>query len=332
MILVTGAAGHIGNALVRLLSSKGEKIKALVLPGENTQSIENLGIEFVEGDILNSERLYTVLDGVTDVFHLAGVISIMPGKHEHLERVNVQGTENILTAAVKAGIRRLVYTSSIHAIKRVPQGKIIDENLPFDAQNPYGAYDRSKAKASILVQKAVSMGVDAVIICPTGVIGPYDYRGSEIGQVIVDTIKEKPQFYIEGAYDFVDVRDVADGMVKAWQKGRSGESYILSGEKISIIEIIRKVQLFSGLHLPVLRIPTPLAKFTSHLAPLYYRITHTKPRFTPYSIEVLQSNCEISHEKATQELGYHPRQLSESIRDTVEWFLENRMRFSSKYT
>jgi|SRR5271157_122048 len=323
MILVTGATGHIGNVLVRKLIQKGEKVRALIWRGEDTTPIAGLDVDRVVGDVLDLESLRAALKGVEKVFHLAGIISIMPGEDSLVRRVNVEGTRNILAAARWAGVRRLVYTSSIHAIRRVPHGVLIDESLPFDLDNPYGTYDRSKAEASLEVQKAVAEGLDAVIVCPTGVIGPYDYRRSEMGSVILDAAQGKTSPYVDGAYDFVDVRDVADGMILAEERGQKGESYILSGQRISVRYLLETVREVTGKAFTRIKIPLSLAGFAAQFTPIYYRLSKARPRFTPYSLEVLQSNSTISHTKATRELGYHPRTLYESIADTARWFLEN---------
>jgi dihydroflavonol-4-reductase len=236
----------------------------------------------------------------------------------------VEGTRNVLEAARKAGIRRLIYTSSIHAIARAPRGVIMDESLGYDQNNPYGEYDRSKAAASLEVQKAVAKGLDAVIVCPTGVIGPYDFRGSEMGEVIRSASEAHTMLYVEGAYDFVDVRDVADGLIAAKEHGRKGESYILSGQKLSVRYMLETVREVTGKAFARIKIPFSLAELAARYTPWYYERTKSKPRFTPYSLEVLQSNSNISCKKALKELGYKPRPVYESIADTVRWFLENR--------
>jgi dihydroflavonol-4-reductase len=204
----------------------------------------------------------------------------------------------------------------------VPEGVLIDESVPFDIEHAISSYDSSKASASLEILNAVDHGMDAVIVCPTGVIGPYDFRRSEMGQLILDCVEQKPMLYVDGAYDFVDVRDVAHGLILAGDKGRSGESYILSGERIAVLDIIKIVQEILGTHLFSLKIPFSLARFTANLTPLYYRLTHVKPRFTSYSLATITSNSFISHTKARLELGYLPRPLRESLTDTVKWFLK----------
>jgi dihydroflavonol-4-reductase len=324
MNLVTGATGHIGNVLTRKLLKKGERVRALIWRGEDTSPIEGLDIEKIEGDVLEPDCLKEAFKDVDTVFHLAGIISIMPGENSLVRRVNVEGTRNILEAAKEAGVKRLIYTSSIHAIQRAPHGITIDESLPFDLNNPYGAYDSSKAEASMEVLKAVDEGLDAVIVCPTGVIGPYDFRRSELGEVLRGAASAKPMFYIEGAYDFVDVRDVVEGLLKAREKGRKGESYLLSGHKVTVVDLIEAVRTATGKNFMKIKIPLSLAEFVARFTPRYYLLTKLKPRITPYSVEVLQSNSDISHAKATRELGYQPRPLGETVADTVKWFLKRR--------
>jgi dihydroflavonol-4-reductase len=321
--LVTGATGHIGNVVARKLLERGEKVRALILPGESRESIQGLNVEAVEGDILNLDSLFKSFQGVRGVFHLAGVISILPGHDSVVQRVNVEGTRNVLHVAKETGIKKLVYTSSIHAIKRVENG-VIDEALPYDPNNPYGQYDCAKAQATLDVQQAALAGLEAVIACPTGVIGPYDFRGSMMGDVIRTAAEQKPTLYVDGAYDFVDVRDVADGLIAAAEHGKRGESYILSGQKISVRYLLETVREITGRGFMLMKMPFELAKWVAQFTPHYYQLTKTSPRFTPYSLEVLRSNSNISHAKATRELGYQPRSVYESIRDTVKWFLQTK--------
>ena len=323
MWLVTGATGHIGNVLVRKLLERGEKVRALIMPDESRDPLEGLDVEAVEGDILDLDSVFASMRGVRGIFHLAGVISIMPGPNPFVRRVNVDGTKNILRAAKETGVEKVVYTSSIHAIQRADDG-VIDESLPFDADNPYGAYDRSKAEATHEVLNAARAGLEAVVACPTGVIGPYDFRGSMMGAVIHDAAAAKPSLYVDGAYDFVDVRDVADGLISAAKHGKRGESYILSGNKISVRYLLETIREITGRGFFQMKIPFDLAKFAALFTPMYYRFAHATPRFTPYSLEVLKSNSNISHAKATRELGYKPRTIYESISDTVKWFLERK--------
>ena len=349
MILVTGAAGHIGNVLVRELIKKGSRVRALVLPGEDLSALKGLGIELIEGDVLDPPSLERAMVGVDIVFHLAGIIAIMPGQDELMRQVNVEGTKNVLKAAKNASVKRLVYTSSIHALSRDWIGKI-DENVPFDQYNPAGEYDRTKAEASLAVLEAVRGGLDAVIVCPTGVIGPYDYRGSEMGDLLRNWLRKKPHVLIEGAYDFVDVRDAAQGHILASERGRKGEVYILSGWQIKLFQLKQMVQAAAGLRTLTFTIcfswkslicqlkqmvqaaaglrtltfyiPNWLAKFSCTFTPFFYRLTGQTPKFTEYSLETVQSNSDVSNAKARRELGYRPRRFVKTVGDTVRWWLK----------
>ena len=325
MNLVTGATGHIGNVLIRELLAMNKPVRALVLPSDDLQPINGLPIELVNGNVLDAKSLFQAMQDVETVFHLAGVISIMPGKNDLLRSVNILGTRNIIWASQKANIKRLVYTSSIHALKRTEKGVIIDEKIPFDPDNALSDYDHSKAQASLDVIKATEEGLDAVIVCPTGVIGPFDFRCSEIGQIILDCIKRKLQLYVDGAYDFVDVRDVAKGLIMASEKGKSAETYILSGENWSVRKLLDTIRELSGFKFPRLRVPMTLAHSIAQFTPYLYQFSHLKPRITPYSLETLISNANISHAKAETDLNYFPMPLKESIQDTIKWFLENKI-------
>lgn len=326
MNLVTGATGHIGNVLIRQLLERGEKVRALVLPNDTLVPLEGLDVEIVHGNVLDPASLEAALQGIDVVYHLAAIITIMPGKNDLVQRINVEGTRNMLAAAKKVGVRRLVYTSSIHAIQRVPHGVTIDETLPFDPNNPYGAYDTSKAQASLLVQEAAKDGLDAVLVCPTGVIGPYDFRVSLMGAGILRYWDSPEVQYFDGGYDYVDVRDVAAGMIAAAEKGRTGESYLLSGGYLTNQELMELGRKITGRNFPTRVLPLGLVNFLTKIMPLYYRLSGKSPQLTPYAVEVLHSNAQISHAKATRELGYQPRTLEESLTDTLHWFRDNRQR------
>lgn len=320
MNLVTGGAGHLGNVLVRELLAHGEDVRVLILPGENTQSLAGLDIEIVEGNILDIDCLKHAMEGVDVVFHLAALVSITEDQMDLLQAVNVEGTQNIIEAAKQMGIKKLLYTSSIHALERPPMGVSITESMNFDPENPAGPYDRTKAQASLLVKEAACCGLDTRIICPTGVIGPYDYRRSEMGELILSWMTTYMHFLIDGAFDFVDVRDVAKGQILARDHGKPGETYILGGERIELKLLHSLVEKVTGKKKPMITFPLPIAKIVAPIAELYYKITKTRPVFTRYSIETILSNSDISSEKAKKELGYQPRSLLESITDTVRWW------------
>jgi dihydroflavonol-4-reductase len=327
MNLITGGTGHIGNVLVRTLVNNGEDVRVLVLPDEDLTPFDGLDVEIFRGNILNLESIKPAFKGIDFVFHLAGIISIMPGKDQLVHDVNVNGTKNVVACAVEAGVKKLIHTSSIHAFKRIEHGFVIDENTPIDPDDTIAAYDQSKAEATLAVIEEAKKGFPAVIVCPTGVIGPYDYKGSELGVLIEGWTKHKVNFLIDGEYDFVDVRDVVNGMILAREKGIPGQIYILSGELIKVGDIWRIVKELLSFNSWSINIPMKAAHFFAKIAQFYYQISRTKPRFTTYSIATLQANANISNAKARKVLGYEPRSLTDSLRDTVLWW---RQRINSK--
>ncbi|MDY6873728.1 MAG: SDR family oxidoreductase [Chloroflexota bacterium] len=323
MNLVTGGAGHLGNVLVRELLARGEPVRVLILPGEDTQSLEGLDVERVEGNVLDCESLVGAMQDVDVVFHLAALVSIAKNNQNLLQKVNVDGTRNVIDAAKQTGVEKLIYTSSIHALERPQMGIPITEQLAFDPLNPAGPYDRTKAEASLLVKQASAEGLDTRIVCPTGVVGPYDYRHSEMGELILSWMKKRVHFMVEGAFDFVDVRDVAQGQILARDRGKSGETYILGGERIELPTLHQIVQKVTGKKSRMVTFPLPIVKIVAPIAERYYKITRTTPRITRYSIETVFSNSDIRCDKARQQLGYKPRKLAQSVADTVRWWLEN---------
>ena len=320
MVVVTGATGHIGNVLVRELSARNKKIKAVIPFGEDTTAIKDLDLEIVRGDVRDIELLKHAIEGADIVYHLAGIISILPGKRWLLQEVNVKGTRNVVEACLKSRVKRLVYVSSIHAIKEPPRGTVIDETQPFDPSSVLGDYAKSKAQATLEVLEGVRKGLDAVIVCPTGVIGPYDFKGSDMGQLILSYIHNKMKACIDGAYDFVDVRDVAKGIVLAAEKGKKGQSYILSGERISVPGLFSMLEKITGIRAPKFKVPCQLARVIGIVATPYYLLTKSKALITKDSIDVLASNSYISSQKAKHELGYTSRPIWESLVDSVTWF------------
>lgn len=172
--------------------------------------------------------------------------------------------------------------------------------------------------------EAAKQGLDVVIVCPTGVIGPFDYRKSEMGSLLSDWMQRRIHMLVEGAYDFVDVRDVARGQRLALERGKKGEVYILSGHQIQLFQLKELVQKIKGLRTPTLRVPFWLAKFATLFSPLYYRLSKQTPKFTEYALETVNSNSLVSNAKARQELGYSTRKLMQTIKDTVAWLQKQR--------
>jgi len=322
MVIVTGGSGHLGNVLVRKLIENNEKVRVLVYPNDSIEHILDLPIDLCYGDVRDKYSLFKAFEGCEIVYHLASFISIVRGQSKLIEEINIKGVTNVIEACKYCNVKRLVYVSSIHAFIDVPKDVVIDESAPINPDLAIGDYGKSKAKATLLVKEKSQNEIDAVIACPTGILGPYDYKISRMGKFLIDFINSKIPVNITGEYDFVDVRDVADALIKLAKYGKRGEIYILSGEKIKIPKIIEYFAIYSGKKKPKITIPIWILYIIAPFLDLYYIITKKSGNISLESIKILQSNSNISSEKARREIGFKPRPLSESIKDMVKWFLD----------
>lgn len=320
LTLVTGATGHIGNVLVRELLRQGRPVRTLLLPGEDATPLAGLAVERVVADVRDPGSLVPPFRGVGLVFHLAGLIAIVPGRGRLMNEINVVGTRNVVSAAIESGVRRLVYTSSVHAFTEPPPDRRTCEGTAIDPGSVLGAYGRSKARATHEVLAGMLRGLDAVIVFPSGVIGPYDFRRSEMGRLVIDFALGRLPAYVDGAYDFVDVRDVAQGLILAAEHGRKGEGYLLTGSVATVRGILDLLQELTGVPGPRLRLPYCLARLLALASPLCCRLTGRRPRFTTYSLQVLRSNPNMDCSKACREIGYTRRTIRESLADSLTWF------------
>ncbi len=319
MILVTGATGHLGNVLVRELISRGETVRVLVLPGESLLPLQGMLIEVVVGDILDREAVGKAMKGVKTVFHLAGVIAIRPGMEDLMHLVNVEGARNVAEIAFENGVNRLIHVSSVHAFRREPHGTVVNENTPLALDSPSGSYDRTKAEGTRAVLDIVDRGLNAVIVCPSGIIGSHDYSDSEMGKTLTSFIRNKISILFDGAFDFVDVRDVAKGLILARDRGISGEIYILSGSQITIEKLHQITVNASGKNRPYFKVPIKLAFFAVSFIQQFLHWLKIKSSYTVYSLQTLIDNSLFSSEKARQSLGYRPRPLVEAVSDFLSW-------------
>jgi dihydroflavonol-4-reductase len=322
MIVITGATGHIGNVLVRQLlyrKENQEKIRVLVPPGETMEPLKGTVVEIAVCDVTDYSAVVDGMRGADTVFHLAGIISIVKGRGELMQRVNVQGTMNVLNAAKENGVKRVVYVSSVHAFIEPANECEINEATPVDPDQVHGDYARTKAQATLFARQAASNGQNIVIVHPTGVIGPFEFKNSHTSAMIKGVMKKKYPLKFGGKYDFVDVRDVAAGIILAAERGKSGESYILGGNQISIGELFEIVARLCGLQAPRHNAPVWLLRAVAPLAENWSKLCRNTPTFTPYALQTLLSNSNISCEKARRELGYSPRPIAITLADFVHW-------------
>ncbi|MBX7255770.1 MAG: SDR family oxidoreductase [Candidatus Hydrogenedentes bacterium] len=321
MIAVTGASGHIGANLVRALLERGEKVRVLVR--KDVRAIEGLDVERVEGDVLDVPSLDNLIAGADCVYHLAARITLVPDRDGSVQRINVEGPKNVAEACMRHRIPRLVHFSSIHAFSEFPRDGVVDETRPLTDDSNIFVYDRSKAAGERAIQEAVKRGLNAVIVNPTAVIGPYDFKPSALGSALLDLYEGRMPALVKGGFDWVDVRDICAGAMAAAEKGGVGEKYLLTGHHLPFPQLARIVEAETGLKMPRLSLPMWMAYMGVPFAAFASRITGKPPKFTRASLHALWNHQQISHAKATRELGYSPRPINETIRDTYAWFEKN---------
>jgi dihydroflavonol-4-reductase len=316
---VTGATGFLGSVLVRELLARGRTVRALVHAGRRV--LDGLDVEIVEADVLKPAALRLAFEGTETVFHLAGVISLVEGLEGQLTDTNVRGAENAARAALDAGVRRYLHCSSVHAFDLTHPDAAVDEATP--AAGPgHPAYDRSKALGDAAVRRVIAEGLPAVIVHPTGVIGPGDHGPSRIGQVLLDLAHRRIPALLPGGFDWVDVRDVCSGILAAEQRGRIGESYLLPGWWHSARELAEFGEEVTGAAPPRFDAPMWLARAIAPFGDAWGRLTGTEPRLNSGTVAALRAARTISRAKAGRELGYAPRAIRTSVHDAYRWFAE----------
>ncbi len=321
LYLITGASGHLGSVLTEKLLADGKNVRALVLPGEEDLLPE--GAEAFTGDVTDKPSLsgffWRPKDTELVLLHCAGRITIASRPDPMVHKINVGGTRNVLECARDARVDRVIYVSSVHAIPERKKGTVIREVEAFSPADVQGQYAKSKAAASQLVLDFAKRGMNASIVHPSGIIGPGD---SLLQNHSVRTIRAmaegKFHTVVPGGYDFVDSRDVADGILACVRRGRQGECYLLSGHYITVRQMMDLARGCAGKRPLNMVLPYRLAEFVAPAGEKVARACLKRPSLlTPYSLKTLQTNGKFSHEKATLELGYHPRPIEESIRDTI---------------
>ena len=318
--LVTGACGHLGGTLVRLLERTGAQVRGLRLPEE--QARDRAHVTYYPGDVRDRDSLRPLFQGLADrevvVFHTAAIVDISGEATPQMVDVNVNGTKNILALCREYGVKRLVYVSSVHAIPEKDGCAVLREVDSFSPQQVTGGYAKTKAEATQAVLDAAAQGLDAVVVHPSGILGPFDGTGNHLVQLVKEYAGGKLPACVKGGYDFVDVRDVAAGCLAAAEKGRSGQCYILSNRHYEVQEVLAMAKtLCHGRRLPVL--PMWMAQAAEPLLGWVAKVKKQRPLYTKYSLYTLRSNDRFDHGKATAELGYRPRDLRQTVRDTLRW-------------
>ena len=325
--IVTGANGFLGNTIVKKLVNSGNKVRALILPDDKINALEGVDCKIYKGDVTKKETLTDIFDVDNDtqlyVIHCAAIVYIKTKYNPKVYDVNVNGTKNIIEKVLEKNAK-LIYVNSVHAIPEKSNGKVMKEITNFDPNKVHGEYAKTKAEiASYVLEMVKTKKLNACIMQPSGIIGPNDYGRSHLTEMILDCAKGSLTACVNGGYDFVDVRDVADGIISACENGRKGECYILSNKYIEVKDLLNMVCDAIGRKRIKTVLPMWFAKLTAPLSEIYYKILKQPPLYTKYSLFVLTSNANFSNEKAKKELKFTTRDMKDTIKDTVEWLKEN---------
>jgi dihydroflavonol-4-reductase len=327
-VLVTGASGLVGANLVRALLGQGREVRAII--HSDRRALAGLDVETIRADVRDLTTLERAMAGVEVVYHLVGAISLAMDSGPEMEAVNVLGTRNVVSACMNLGIQRLVHFSSIHALCQEPLDQPVDETRPLidalcseTSLSQIPPYDRSKARGEHEVHAGIARGLDAVILQPTAMLGPFDFRPSHQGQALVQLAQGRLPALVRGGFDWVDVRDVVAGALCAERVAPPGRSYLLSGHWHTVREVAELAASVTGRSAPLVSLPLGLAEAFAPLMVLLGRFNGNHPIYTRVTLRALRSNRQVSHARAASELGYTVRPLVETVRDTLTWFQEN---------
>lgn len=321
--VITGGKGYVGYALVKELAARGEKMRLLLR--SDSPVFDNIDCEKIMGDVCDIGILEKAFEGAETVYHVAGVVDISGTKDKQVFKVNVEGTKNVVEACKKAGVKTLIYVSSVDAVHVEDDMEVIREVSHFDPDILEGAYAKSKATATQYVLDNADENLKVCVVHPSACIGPYDNNRTS-SMVTVINLFSKGFFSLTfdfGGYNFVDVRDVAKGMVAAAEKGRSGECYFLCGKAYTLDEFMGALARVCGKKHPKVVIKK---KYVDTIIPVFEKIfkaANLPPVVNEYAIRKICENCKFSYEKAANELGYSPMPLEDSLRDTIKWLKEN---------
>ncbi len=320
-VLITGATGFIGAAVARAVLAHGDTVRVLVRSTSQTNNLGGLPVEPVQGDLQNPASLKTALAGCQGLYHVAAHYALWDQNPQTFYRINVDGTRDLLLAAGKAGVERIVYTSTIGTIGLPAGGGLGDETMfpPFEQLS--GDYKRSKFLAEQEVLKLVRQGLPVVIVNPTAPVGVRDIKPTPTGQIIVDFMKGRMVAYIETGMNLVDVDDVAVGHVRAMNQGRIGERYILGHQNVTLRDVCLILSRITGRPAPKIRLPwkvvLPMA-YVNHW--LSNTITHRPPRIPLEGVRMAKYFMHYDCTKARNELNLPQTPIEEALQKSVDWF------------
>lgn len=317
--LVTGASGFVGSAVARALDQAGWQVRALVRAGSDRRNLERLPVERVCGDITDSASLDAALTDCDALFHVAADYRLWTPDPQRLYRTNVEGTRNVLEAARRARIARIVYTSSVATVGLPPDGSPGTEATPVALADMIGHYKRSKFLAEELVRELAREGLPVVIVNPSTPIGPGDVRPTPTGRLVMDAALGRMPAYVDTGLNIVHVDDVAAGHLQALEHGRRGERYILGGENLTLREILAAISRLAGRRPPRVRLPHAVLLPFALVAEMLARVSGRETRLTLAGVRMARKPMYFSSEKAVRELGYRWRPPAAAFADAITW-------------
>jgi dihydroflavonol-4-reductase len=318
--LVTGATGFVGSAVARALCSTGWQVRALTRAGSDLRNLQELPLEVARGDLGDLRSLEEAVVGCEALFHVAADYRLGVADPAQLYRANVEGTRNVLDAARRAGVARIVYTSSVATVGLPPDGTPGNEDTPVTLGDMIGHYKRSKFLAEEAAREFIRAGAPVVIVNPSTPVGPGDLKPTPTGQMVLDAAAGRSPAYVDTGLNIVHVDDVAAGHLQAFERGRIGERYILGGENMTLREILTQITRLAGRSPPRVRLPhaalLPIAYASEALA----RVTGAATRVTVEAVRLARKHMYFSSAKAVRELGYSWRPPSAAFEDAIAWF------------
>jgi dihydroflavonol-4-reductase len=319
-VLVTGASGFIGSAIAHRLVEAGFSVRALVRSTSPRAHLAELGIEFVEGDVRDRKSLDRALAGTRYVFHAAADYRLWARDPGEIFATNVEGTRNVMEAALDAAVERIVHTSSVATIALRPAG-VADESTPLREQEGIGAYKQSKIAAERLVEKMVAeQGLAAVIVNPSAPIGPRDVRPTPTGRIILEAVKGRIPAFVDTGLNLVHVDDVASGHLAALRQGKIGERYILGGQNVLFSQMLKDIAGIMGRRAPQVRLPWRALVPVAYVAEAAAVVTGREPFITVDGVYMARYRMFFGSGKAERELSYRFRPYIEGIKDAMRWF------------
>jgi dihydroflavonol-4-reductase len=320
--LVTGATGFVGAAVARVLLQEGWEVRALARKGSDRRNLQSIAAEVVEGDLADTTSLARALSGCEGLFHVAADYRLGAFDPQQLYKTNVEGTRNILDAARDAGVRRIVYTSSVATIGIPKDGSPGTEDSPSTLEDMIGHYKRSKYLAEEVAREAARAGINVVIVNPSTPVGPGDVKPTPTGQLVFDAAAGRMPAYVDTGLNIVHVDDVANGHLLAYHRGRVGERYILGGQDMTLREILIDIARLVGRKPPSVRLPSSVVMPIAYVAEAFARVTGRSTRVTVEGVRMARKLMFFSSAKAARELGYQWRAPTQAFVDAIQWFRE----------